>query len=182
MPVMVEVNALARLMESRKLEAVEAGALLRGVLGQIDVAIFTFDGTGKLQLVNDAARQLLDVPAERMIGLTAAELGIGDLQAGTLDRTFPGRSGRWDVRESTFRERGVPHRMLVISDITRALREEELEAWRRIVRVLGHELNNSLAPIKSIAASMERMVTRDQLPDDWRDDLARGMRVIGTRA
>ena len=180
--VMVEVNALARLMESRKLEAVEAAALLRGVLGQIDVAIFTFDGAGKLQLINHAAQRLLDIPAERMIGLTAAELGIGDLSEGTLDRTFPGRSGRWDVRESTFRERGVPHRMLVISDITRALREEELEAWRRIVRVLGHELNNSLAPIKSIAASMERMVTRDELPDDWRDDLARGMRVIGTRA
>jgi signal transduction histidine kinase len=86
------------------------------------------------------------------------------------------------VRESSFRERGIPHRMLVISDITRALREEELEAWRRIVRVLGHELNNSLAPIKSIAASMERLVTAVELPGDWRDDLATGMRVIGTRA
>jgi two-component system, NtrC family, nitrogen regulation sensor histidine kinase NtrY len=180
--VMVEVNALAQLMESRKLEAVEAAALLRGVLGQIDVAIFTFDEHGVLQLVNHAAQQLLDMPPERMIGLTAAELGIGDVHAGTIDRSFPGRSGRWDVRESSFRERGVPHRMLVISDITRALREEELEAWRRIVRVLGHELNNSLAPIKSIAASMERLVTRDELPDDWRDDLASGMRVIGTRA
>ncbi|HEY0155693.1 MAG TPA: ATP-binding protein [Thermoanaerobaculia bacterium] len=180
--VMVEVNALARLMESRKLEAVEATALLRGVLGQIDVAIFTFAQDGALQLVNRAAQELLDLPPERMIGLTAEQLGIGDLHDGTIDRAFPGRSGRWDVRESSFRERGIPHRMLVISDITRALREEELEAWRRIVRVLGHELNNSLAPIKSIAASLERMVTREELPEDWRDDLATGMRVIGTRA
>jgi nitrogen fixation/metabolism regulation signal transduction histidine kinase len=180
--VMVEVNALARLMESRKLEAVEATALLRGVLGQIDVAIFTFDEEGKLRLVNRAAQLLLDLPAERMIGLTASELGIGDLHEGTSDRTFPGRSGRWDVRESSFRERGVPHRMLVVSDITRALREEEVEAWRRIVRVLGHELNNSLAPIKSIAATMERMVERGALPDDWREDLTSGMRVIGARA
>jgi len=125
---------------------------------------------------------LLDLPAERMIGLTASELGIGDLHEGTSDRTFPGRSGRWDVRESSFRERGVPHRMLVVSDITRALREEEVEAWRRIVRVLGHELNNSLAPIKSIAATMERMVERGALPDDWREDLTSGMRVIGARA
>ncbi|HYK01514.1 MAG TPA: ATP-binding protein [Thermoanaerobaculia bacterium] len=179
---MVELNALATLMESRKLEAVEAAALLRGVLEQIDVAIFTFDDQGKLRLVNRAAERLLAQPAERIIGLTASQLGIGDLsQDATVDRTFPGGTGRWDVRQSTFRERGVPHRMLVIADITRALREEEVEAWRRIVRVLGHELNNSLAPIKSIAASLERLVTREELPDDWRDDLARGMRVIGTR-
>jgi len=179
---MVELNALATLMESRKLEAVEAAALLRGVLEQIDVAIFTFDGRGTLRLVNRAAERLLAQPAERLIGLTASQLGIGDLgEDATIDRTFPGGTGRWDVRQSTFRERGMPHRMLVIADITRALREEEVEAWRRIVRVLGHELNNSLAPIKSIAASLERLVTREELPDDWRDDLARGMRVIGTR-
>ncbi|HEX8252693.1 MAG TPA: ATP-binding protein [Thermoanaerobaculia bacterium] len=182
--VMLEVNSLARLMESRKLEAVEAAALLRGVLGQIDVAIFTFDEQGKLRLVNRAGQRLLDLPAERLIGLTAAELGLGDLpeEDATVDWAFGGGVGRWDVRHSSFRERGVPHRMLVISDITRALREEEVEAWRRIVRVLGHELNNSLAPIKSIASTLERMVAREELPPDWRDDLTRGMRVIGTRA
>ena len=182
--VLNEVNLLAHLMESRKLEAVEAGALLRAVLSQIDVAIFTFDDRGTLQLVNRAAQQLLELPDERMIGRTASELGLADLlgeESLTVDRAFAGGTGRWDVRQSSFRERGVPHRMLVISDITRALREEELEAWRRIVRVIGHELNNSLAPIKSIASSLERMITREELPDDWRDDLARGMRVIGTR-
>jgi two-component system nitrogen regulation sensor histidine kinase NtrY len=188
--VMVEVNALAVLMESRKLEAVEAAALLRAVLGQIDVAIFAFDATGRLRLVNGAGERLLAMPYGRMRGLTAARLGLGDLLADdgtpessqqTTDRVFPGASGRWDIRQSSFREGGVPHRLLVIADITRALREEEAEAWRRIVRVLGHELNNSLAPIKSIASSLETLVTREPLPDDWRDDLARGMRVIGTR-
>jgi len=182
--VMVELNALSQVMESRKLEAVEAAALLRAVLGQIDAAIFTFDDAGQLRLVNLAAQRLLALPSERMIGLTAAELGIGELLAEEpqiVDRPFPGASGRWYVRQSSFRERGVPHRMLVVSDITRALREEEVDAWRRIVRVLGHELNNSLAPIKSIAASMERMIADEELPHDWRDDLGRGMRVISTR-
>jgi two-component system nitrogen regulation sensor histidine kinase NtrY len=182
--VMIELNALAELMESRKLEAVEAAALLRAVLAQIDAAIFTFDDRGALRLVNPAAQRLLNLPAERMIGLTAAQLGLEELLADdvqTVDRSFGGRSGRWDVRQAAFRERGVPHRMLVISDITRALREEEVEAWRRIVRVLGHELNNSLAPIKSITASLERLVNRDTLPPDWREDIASGMRVIGSR-
>jgi two-component system nitrogen regulation sensor histidine kinase NtrY len=183
--VMVEVNALADLMESRKLEAVEAAALLRSVLAQIDAAIFAFDAEERLQLVNRAGERLLAIPRERLVGETAAKLGLSDLLADdappTIDRTFAGASGRWDLRRTSFRERGVPHRLLVLADITRALREEETEAWRRIVRVLGHELNNSLAPIKSIAVSLEQLVSRDELPDDWRDDLASGMRVIGSR-
>lgn len=183
--VMTEVNALADLMESRKLEAVEAAALLRAVLAQIDAAIFAFDDHDRLRLVNLAGERLLDQPRERLLGRTASDVGLTELLAedapAAIDRTFPGGAGRWDVHRSSFRERGVPHRLLVLVDITRALREEEAEAWRRIVRVLGHELNNSLAPIKSIATSLEQLVSREELPEDWRDDLARGMRVIGSR-
>lgn len=181
---MTEVNALAALMESRKLEAIEAAALLRAVMTQIDAAIFAFDEEDRLQLVNRAGERLLALHRERLLGHTATDLGLADLLDGDaphVDRKFAGGAGRWDVRRSSFRERGAPHRMLVLADITRALREEESEAWRRIVRVLGHELNNSLAPIRSIATSMERLVAQDSLPDDWRDDVTSGMRVIGSR-
>jgi nitrogen fixation/metabolism regulation signal transduction histidine kinase len=179
--VMLEVNTLADLMESRKLEAVEAAALLRSVLARIDAAIFAFDAEERLQLVNPAGERLLNIPRERLLGETAARLGLRDLLDDDAPTTIDRAGGRWDVRRTSFRERGVPHRLLVLADITRALREEETEAWRRIVRVLGHELNNSLAPIKSIAVSLEQLVSRDELPDDWRDDLASGMRVIGSR-
>lgn len=176
--VMTEVNALADLMESRKLEAVEAAALLRAVMAKIDAAIFAFDDDDRLRLVNLAGERLLARPRERLLGRTAADLGLTELLA---EDAPAATDRRWDVHRSSFRERGVPHRLLVLVDITRALREEEAEAWRRIVRVIGHELNNSLAPIKSIATSLEQLVSRDDLPDDWRDDLARGMRVIGSR-
>ncbi|HVE70258.1 MAG TPA: ATP-binding protein [Thermoanaerobaculia bacterium] len=179
--IMTEVNALANLMESRKLEAVEAAALLRAVLAQIDAAIFAFDSDDRLQLVNPAAERFLGTPRERLIGETASKLNLDELLADDAPTTIDRAGGRWDVRRTSFRERGVPHRLLVLADITRALREEEAEAWRRIVRVLGHELNNSLAPIRSIATSLEQLVQRDELPDDWRDDLATGMRVIGSR-
>ena len=177
--VMTEVNALADLMESRKLEAVEAAALLRAVLARIDAAIFAFDDDDRLRLVNPAGERLLARPRERLLGRTAADVGLTDLLAddapATIDR-------RWNVHRSEFRERGVPHRLLVLVDITRALREEEAEAWRRIVRVIGHELNNSLAPIKSIAGSLGGLVARPVLPDDWQDDVQRGLGVIGARA
>jgi two-component system, NtrC family, nitrogen regulation sensor histidine kinase NtrY len=183
--VLAEINSLSNLMESRKLEAVEATALLRAVLAEIDAAIFAFDDRDRLRLINRAGEKLLDAPATRVEGATANELGLADLLADdaphAVERTFPGGSGRWDVRHSSFREQGAPHRLLVVADISRALREEETEAWRRIVRVIGHELNNSLAPIKSISASIEQLVTREPLPSDWREDFTRGMRVIGSR-
>jgi nitrogen fixation/metabolism regulation signal transduction histidine kinase len=100
----------------------------------------------------------------------------------TLQMSFPGGGGRWEVRRGTFRERGVPHQLLVLSDLSRALREEERQAWQRLVRVLGHELNNSLAPIKSIAGSLESLVIREPMPDDWKEDVRRGLGVIGSRA
>jgi two-component system nitrogen regulation sensor histidine kinase NtrY len=62
------------------------------------------------------------------------------------------------------------------------LREEERHAWQRLVRVLGHEMNNSLAPIKSIAASLEALLRRQPPPPDWEDDARSGLRSIATRA
>jgi nitrogen fixation/metabolism regulation signal transduction histidine kinase len=76
----------------------------------------------------------------------------------------------------------LPHELLVLTDLSRTLREEERKAWQRLVRVLGHEMNNSLAPIKSIAGSLENLLRRDPPPSDWRDDARSGLSVIAARA
>jgi len=155
-------------------------------MSEIDVAVFTFDGGGKLRLVNRAGAGLLAQRPQQLLGRTAGELGLARFlegeSASTVQMAFPGGSGRWAVRVSTFREHGLPHRLLVLSDLTRTLREEELQAWKRLVRVLGHELNNSLTPIQSIAGSLRRLFSRRPLPDDWSDDAERGLGVIETRA
>ena len=149
-----EVNMLAQTLREQRLDALEATALLRKVMEEIDVAVFSFDGDHKLRLVNRAGEILLKTPAERLLGQSASDLGLDDCLEGETPRLinagFPGSAGRWEVRRSLFRQGGLPHQLLVLSDLTRALREEELKAWQRIVRVIGHELNNSLAPIKSI--------------------------------
>ncbi len=187
--VMVEVNALGETLREQRLGALEATALVRTVMAEIDVAIFAFDEEGRLRLINRAGERLLDQPAERLIGRGASDLGLADfLDAGggeeslTLQRSFPGRSGRWGLRRTVFRAQGLPHHLLVLSDLTRELREEELDAWRRIVRVLGHELNNSLTPIKSIAGSLETLLAREPQPTDWREDMQRGLSIIGARS
>ena len=183
--VLSQVNAMGATLQEQRLGALEANALLRKVMEEIDVAIFAFDGESKLRLVNKGAEALLGRPKERLLGETAESLGLEDWLRGdmrTMTRSFPGGSGRWGVGCSTFREGGVPHQLLVLTDLTRPLREEELQAWQRLVRVLGHELNNSLAPIKSIAGSLAKIVERDPLPEDWKEDMVRGLGIIGSRS
>lgn len=184
--VMQQVNAMAATLRDQRLGAVEATALLRKVMEEIEVAAFAFDPQQSLRLVNRAGERLLGQPAERLLAKNAVSLGLAEYLVGdpeqTIQRSFAGGTGRWGVRRSQFREGGVPHQLLVVTDLTRPLREEELQAWQRLVRVLGHELNNSLTPIKSIAQSLEQVLKTDPRPDDWTDDMARGLNVIATRS
>jgi nitrogen fixation/metabolism regulation signal transduction histidine kinase len=184
--VMREVNTLGSTLREQRLGAMEATTLLRTVMREIAVAIFAFDENQRLRLVNRAGERLLAGPAERLLGQTASELQMEACLDGppvtTLQTAFPGGAGRWGVRRTGIREHGMPLELVVISDLTQALSEQELQAWQRLVRVLGHELNNSLTPIKSIAGSLEAIVTREQLPDDWRDDMRRGLQVITSRS
>jgi nitrogen fixation/metabolism regulation signal transduction histidine kinase len=184
--VMLEVNALGETLREQRLGALDATNLLRTVMAEIDVAVFAFDGEQKLRLVNQAGANLLAKPAEQLLGRSAAELGLAhplsSNEARTIQFAFPGRVGRWGVRRSAFRERGLPHQLLVLSDLSQPLREEERQAWQRLIRVLGHELNNSLAPIQSIAGSLRQLLTKQPSPADSREDLERGLTVIATRA
>ena len=181
-----EVNALAQTLREQRLKVEETLALLTKVLGAIDIAIFAFDALQRLRLINPAGERLLAVGHGTALGRTAAQLGIEDClaigSAATLKRAFPGGTGSWEVRRATFREGGLPHDLLVITDLSRALREEEREAWQRLIRVLGHELNNSLAPIKSMAGTLLSLLARDPPPSDWREDMRGGLALMEDRA
>lgn len=183
---LLEVNALGETLRVQRLGAFEATALLRTIMAEIDVAVFTFDPERKLRLVNRAGENLLRQSIDKLLGKTARELGVETCldthEDIPLTLTFPGGTGRWGVSRSTFRERGLPHELLVLRDLSRTLREEERIAWQRLVRVLGHELNNSLAPIKSVAGTLENLLRRDPLPSDWQEDARSGLNVIASRA
>jgi two-component system, NtrC family, nitrogen regulation sensor histidine kinase NtrY len=191
--VMIEVNSLSQTLREQRLGALEATALLRTVMEEIDVVIFTFDNENKLRLVNRAGERLLARPAERLLGFTAVELGLGasleDEPVRTMELSFPGGSGRWGMRRGSFRQAGLPHHLVVLSDLSRALRDEERQAWQRLIRVMGHELNNSLAPIQSVAQSLESGLNSlrneaDLQPGTNRallDDIQQGFGIIRSR-
>ncbi|HEX7284944.1 MAG TPA: ATP-binding protein [Candidatus Angelobacter sp.] len=180
-----EINSLATRLQQQKVSSLEATALFKKVMMEIDVAVFTFDQQQRLRIVNRAGEQLMGRIAPRMLGLTAEELGLQEfLQAPgpqTVQMTFPGKHGRWAISHTSFRENGVPHELLIISDLSRALREEERQAWQRLIRVLGHELNNSLAPIKSIAGTLAGLTARAALPEEVSQDMQQGLKVIENR-
>jgi nitrogen fixation/metabolism regulation signal transduction histidine kinase len=183
--VMREVNALGETLRLQRLGALEATALLRKVMEEIDIAVFAFDSSSRLRLLNRAGERILNRPAERAIGRTAEELGVEFCLTVETPHVaqiaFPGKMGRWEIHRGSFREGGKPHQLILVSDLSQALREEERLAWQRLIRVIGHELNNSLAPIKSVAESLSDMVSRPQKPADWKDDMSRGLAVIANR-
>lgn len=181
-----EVNALSETLRQQRLRVEETLALLTKVMAAVDIAIFAFDAQQHLRLINPAGVRLIGRSAEQAQGLSAQELDLDDClaieSAATVKRTFPGGTGAFDVRRAAFREGGVRNELVAITDLSRALREEERQAWQRLIRVLGHELNNSLAPIKSMATTLADLVSRETPPTDWREDAAGGLSVIADRA
>jgi nitrogen fixation/metabolism regulation signal transduction histidine kinase len=181
----IEVNALADLLADQRIRAIEATALLRRVVEEIDAPLFAFDPDRVLRLVNPAGERLLQQAAIRLLGRTAEDIGLADCLTAPNESlvALPANAAgaRWLVRQSKFREKGAPHTLIVLSDVSRALREEERNAWQRLIRVLGHELNNSLAPIKSIAGSLGGRLAESGLNPDHRQDFERGLAIIEAR-
>jgi nitrogen fixation/metabolism regulation signal transduction histidine kinase len=173
-----EVNALSEQLRSGRLGELEASALLGQVLEEIDVAIFAFDGAGLLRLVNRAGARLLQRAPSQLVGRDAESLGMAGLLDGEtprrVDGRFGGQGGPYELRRSQFRREGLPHTLVLLADLRRVVREEERAAWQRIVRVLSHEINNSLAPIQSIAASLQAVLGRGD-PEAWVEDVRSGL-------
>jgi nitrogen fixation/metabolism regulation signal transduction histidine kinase len=183
---LAEINTLSQTLESQRLSAVEAKALLATVIAEIDVAIFAFDARLHVKLANRAAEKLFALPHRGLLGSSAAALGLEACLApeapSTISLSLPGGAGRFGVRRSSFREGGAAHQALTLTNLSQTLRNEERVAWQRLIRVLSHELNNSLTPITSISRSLATILDREPLPEDWRDDLRRGLEVMSSRS
>jgi nitrogen fixation/metabolism regulation signal transduction histidine kinase len=180
----LEINALANMLQTQRAGALEAIALVERVVDSMQSPVIAFDIDGRLKLLNAAAEKSFDLRAATALGHTARQLGLENLSEASDDELLPMESGqqsnRWMVKRTSFRLRGVPHTLLVLADVSTALREEERLAWKRLIRVLGHEINNSLTPIKSIAASL-RLELKNAAIDDG-EDFERGLEVIESRA
>lgn len=181
-----EINHIGDILQAQRRSQVEATALMQRVMDEIDIAIIGFDEHNKIRLANRRAERLIGKPLQAIAGRLAEEVSLTDCLGGDsprlIDLALPGGAGRWELRRAAYRVEGEPHQLVVLSDLTHALREEERQAWMRLVQVLRHEINNSLAPIHSLAESLTRLIARDPLPEDWQSDMTQGLNAIGQRA
>jgi nitrogen fixation/metabolism regulation signal transduction histidine kinase len=185
--VVLEANRLGATLRSQRFEALEASALLQKVLAEVDVAVLAFEGDDdRIRLANRAASELLRRHPSALLGLTAVETGVEDLLEGPAvsseSHIFPGRGGRWQIMREVFREGGRQFRLLVITDLSQALRDEERRAWRRLIRVIWHELNNSLAPIKSVIETSRDALAAGAPDPAERQELAHNLALVAERA
>jgi nitrogen fixation/metabolism regulation signal transduction histidine kinase len=182
----IEINELARALEKERLGGIETINILRRVMAEVGAVIMAFSPDNRLRLLNGAGVSLLGRREVDALHRTAGELGISDLLEGpaseTISRSFSNMESRWIVRRTYLRLQGVPHRMVVLSEASEALRKEERSAWQRVIRVLSHEINNSLAPIKSIARTLDKISKNISFPDDVKENFHHGLEVIGSRA
>ena len=159
-----QINELAGDLRVRRHRESETFALLERVVESMELPVFAFNEAAELQLTNPAARKMLQLPANSMLHRSADALGLTDIlhcaDNSVVPLTMHGREGRWMVRRSKFYQEGMPHTLLLLSDVSGVLREQERQAWQRLIRVLAHEVNNSLTPIKSIAGSLRSRVMR----------------------
>jgi len=182
----LEINALAGMLQGQRAGALEAMALVERVMGSMQSPVLAFDPQGDLKLLNAAAERAFALRAQTALGQSAGQLNLDELLGVDDDEVISlGRvqqPGRWVVKRTSFRMRGVPHSLLVLSDVSAALREEERLAWERLIRVLGHEINNSLTPIKSIAGSLRGRLAAFPSASDESGDFKRGLEVIENRS
>ena len=181
-----EVNRLVQFLQRQRFDVVESTALLRKILAEIDVALFGFDWGGILQWVNDSGRQLLKLKNERIIGRHAETFGLDLCLKGPtpriVDLSLPGGVGRWELRRAAYREKGLSHQLVFLSDMTRTLHEEERQAWRRLIQILRHEINNSLTPIQSVAQSLQTCLKQQSRSRGWEGDVREGLEIIAERS
>lgn len=181
-------NRLAAHLQDERREVHETLQLLSKTLATLDSAVFVFEQDLRLRMINLAGERLLGSPATELVGRQAEALGLAALLAlpsGSLyAQQLDGRPGRWQVSHAELRSRSQSGRLLVMQPIERALREEEAHAFQRLLRVLSHEINNSMAPIASMADTVQRLLPAAERPLDTetRQDVVDGLRLIEQRS
>ncbi|TDR44826.1 PAS domain-containing protein [Tahibacter aquaticus] len=180
-----QLNVLIGDLEAGRHTEQELLGMLQKVVDQISVAIVACDAYDRIRLVNPLAAQLLRVPPEQLIGTDYAATPLAAIpfsaEPRVVDFRFPGAESRWQVSQQFYRRQGRPSRIVFVVDLRLALAEEEILVWQRLIRVISHEVNNSLTPIMSLCQTLENVVARGDAAQQM-DIMRDGLDVISQRA
>ena len=164
-------NALGDALREQRLGLVQRELLLDTMVQNTPVAMVLVDPSGFVTYANLAARREFN-RGRRLEGLSLEEL-LAQAPAPLRDALESGRDGlfglgedddeqTWHVSQREFRLNGRPQRLIMLRQLTTELRRQEVQTWKKVIRVISHELNNSLAPVASLAHSGAELTRRGQ--------------------
>lgn len=182
-----ELNLLTDDLRENRLHKMEENRRFQILIDRLEVAVISIDDTKRLVLANDEAAKWLGLPRSRMLGAELHELGLGQLTDSigedTLELKLAKRNSRFLLHSASYRENGRPCRLFVLTDLKNPLREEERRAWKSLIRVISHEVNNSITPISSLAGSLRsRIEQASVLPEEERERLSEALQIISNRS
>ncbi|MEJ1934126.1 PAS domain-containing protein [Nostoc sp. NIES-2111] len=172
--VLRQCNDIGELLRKERLFATEANALVQKIVQEMDVAVLAFDSQDKVSLVNRAAERLLALPQARLLGLSTQDPLLLNLRSGTAGN----HSRRLKFSEHRFYVDGKPHSLWTASDLTVALRDEERSAWQKLIRVLTHEIKNSLTPMQTLSQHLIESLDEP----GWTENVKKALPILARRA
>jgi len=181
-----QINKLADSLTTARYDFKESQLLLAKVIKQIKVAIIACNEQGKITMVNPETELLLGLNESKLSHKTLADVNLAQvtqLKSNSIEKlTLGSRTARWHIFKDGFRDQGQQHTLYIFSDLDLLLSQQEQEAWKNLVRVLSHEINNSLAPIISLASTLDKLTARSDIELDDKEDIQSGLKIIQDRA
>lgn len=181
-----EINHLAESLRQSRLASQEQNRRFNTLVDYLEVAVLAVDDSGQIRLGNRLAGRFFQLPPENLCGRALSDFALDEVlttpSGSILTLVLPGRTSRFLLHRTPFREHGRPSHLIVLTDLSSPLREEERTAWKRLIRVLGHELNNSLTPILSLSDSLRNRLAGSALPEQERESYCEALGVVNSRA
>ncbi|MGX5173583.1 sensor histidine kinase [Aliikangiella sp. IMCC44653] len=179
------INLLADNLHKHKLKAEESQLLLEKIIQQMDVLVFATDNNNHIVMINDAARKTLGFNSSLDNGYKLSDIGMEDLvgykNSGVVKLNKNSISGEFVLFKDQFYSDNQKHQLFLLTRIEKLLKEKEREAWQNLLRVLSHELNNSLTPIATFSTTMLRKINKEQQVTDI-EKFKDGLSIIKERA
>ncbi len=179
------INTLSHELSSHKLANVEKRALLEKIITQINIGVITADDKNTITVMNNAAVQMLNIEQPNAIkNLQQLNLLLPNSSPTKelINLHINGKSKKLYIQVDKFREFGSEQTLILLTDMNHLLRQEELKSWEGLVRVISHEINNSLAPIASLSQSLIDIVKHSNIASAQGADITEGANIIYDRA
>ena len=173
-----ELSSLSQSLQINKSRYDQQMFLLYGLIEQLESPVLILDNKDQLQHANPAVSQLFSVPWQTLKQSPATKLGL--VKENAFWRFNEGNplnmDKKWQIKQSEFKENNNNYQLLMLNNISQELQKNEQQAWQNIIRILNHEVRNSLTPISALSQNLLEM------PDLSPEQCQQAIKIIDSRS